>query len=104
MTVPAQRARKVHAPQTSTPTKALMAQGAGADVAGHGLLADFNRAIELRPDAGWIAAERGETYRLMDQPEQALADFNQAIEPWPDAAWIVAEQEESTTSEPLGER
>ena len=42
-------------------------------------LADFDRAIELKPDDAWAIASRGETYRLMGRYEEALADFNRAI-------------------------
>jgi ferredoxin len=56
------------------------------------------------PQDQWAIASGGETYRLMGQFDEALADVNLAIELCPEAAWIVAEQEESTTSEPVGER
>lgn len=37
-------------------------------------LTDFNRAIELWPEAGWAVAERGEAYRLLDRYGDALID------------------------------
>jgi tetratricopeptide (TPR) repeat protein len=43
-------------------------------------LADFNRAIDLKPQYSDAFSGRGETYRLMGRYEEALADFNRAID------------------------
>jgi tetratricopeptide (TPR) repeat protein len=58
-------------------------------------LADFNRAIELKPNYTWTIAHRGETYWQMERYEDALADFNQAIELKPNEAWIIADRGET---------
>ena len=52
-------------------------------------LADFNRAIELKPDDAWVLTRRAKTYRLLGRYEEALADFNRAIELKPDDAWAI---------------
>ena len=52
-------------------------------------LADFDRAIELKPDLAWAIAHRGETYRRMERYQEALADFDRAIELKPDDAWAI---------------
>ncbi|MCI0338947.1 MAG: tetratricopeptide repeat protein, partial [Acidobacteria bacterium] len=43
-------------------------------------LADFNRSIKLEAKDAWAIAQRGSTYRSMEQYEKALADFSRAIE------------------------
>lgn len=42
-------------------------------------LADFNRALELKPGDAALLAGRGDTYRYLRRPDDALADFIQAV-------------------------
>ena len=57
-------------------------------------LAELNRAIEQNPDDTRVIAQRGETYRQMEQFEKALGDFNRAIELNPNYAWAIARRGE----------
>ena len=43
-------------------------------------LADFNRALELRPENAYIYALRGEVLQHLDRPREALTDYDRAIE------------------------
>jgi tetratricopeptide (TPR) repeat protein len=52
-------------------------------------LADFNHALELRPDDSWAIGSRGQTYRSMGRYEEAIADLNRAIEVHPDKDWMI---------------
>jgi tetratricopeptide (TPR) repeat protein len=50
-----------------------------------GALADFDRAVNLAPtESNYF--ERGTTYQMMGEHEQAIADFTSMIEFRPDAA------------------
>ena len=57
-------------------------------------LAELNRAIEQNRDDTRVIAQRGETYRQMEQLEKALSDFNRAIELNPNYAWAIARRGE----------
>ena len=59
-------------------------------------LADFNRAIDLKPQYSDALSGRGETYRLMRRYEEALADFDRAIDLEPEDAWGIASRGETT--------
>ena len=52
-------------------------------------LADSNQAVHLHPDAPWLLAGRGETYRLLEGYEEALTDFTRTIELDPEYAWAI---------------
>ncbi|MGB2884722.1 MAG: tetratricopeptide repeat protein, partial [Dehalococcoidia bacterium] len=43
-------------------------------------LADYNRALELRPDYPEALNNRGVTYSKMERYDEALADYNRALE------------------------
>jgi tetratricopeptide (TPR) repeat protein len=43
-------------------------------------LADFNRALELRPENAYIYALRGEVLQHLDRPREALTNYDRAIE------------------------
>ena len=43
-------------------------------------LADYNRALELRPDYTEALNNRGNTYHELERYNEALADYNQALE------------------------
>lgn len=58
-------------------------------------LAELNRALEQNPDDSRVIAQRGETYRQMEQFEEALSDFNRAIELNPNYAWAHAHRGET---------
>jgi tetratricopeptide (TPR) repeat protein len=53
-------------------------------------IADFDRALELRPDHNASLGDRGEAYRLMGRHDQALSDFSGAIELDPEDTWAIA--------------
>src|SRR6266536_168770 len=53
-------------------------------------LADFDRALQLRPDDYRSLADRGVTYRGMERYDEALADLNKAIDLDPSYAWAIA--------------
>jgi len=55
-------------------------------------LADFDRALELRPDYEDALGGRGVTFRLMERYEDALADFTRAIDLDPNSAWAIADR------------
>ena len=57
-------------------------------------LADFNRAIELDPDATWLLVRRGPTYQAMGRYADALADFCRATDLDPDDAWAISNRGE----------
>ena len=61
-------------------------------------LADFNRAIDLKPQYADALAGRGETYRFMDRYEEALADFNRAIDLDPEDPWVIVSRGETYRS------
>lgn len=44
----------------------------------------------MHPDAGWIIAERADTYRLMGRYEEALTDFTHVLELDPQDQWAIA--------------
>lgn len=53
-------------------------------------IAEFARAIALKPEYAWAYAHRGETYFLMKRYSEALADFNRAVELKPNNVWAIA--------------
>ena len=61
-------------------------------------LADFNRAMDVKPQYPDALYGRGETYRLMRRYEEALADFDRAIDLEPEAAWGIASRGETYQS------
>ncbi|MCI0643264.1 MAG: tetratricopeptide repeat protein [Chloroflexi bacterium] len=46
----------------------------------------------MDPEAAWIIAYRGITYREMERHDEALTDFNRAVELDSEAAWIIAQR------------
>ena len=61
-------------------------------------LADFNRAIDLKPQYSDALSGRGETYRFMERYEEALTDFNRAIDLDPEDAWVIISRGETYRS------
>src|SRR6266536_23621 len=55
-------------------------------------LADFDRALQLRPDDYRSLADRGVTYRGMERYDEALADLNKAIDLDPNSARAIADR------------
>ena len=47
-------------------------------------LADFSRALKLRPELADVLRSRGETYRLLERYDEALADLTRSLELEPD--------------------
>lgn len=49
-------------------------------------IANFNRAIALKPNYAWAIAHRGEVFRLIESYEKAIADFSHSLllksSPW----------------------
>jgi tetratricopeptide (TPR) repeat protein len=56
-------------------------------------VADFDRAIELRPDLDWAIASRGEARRQMARYAEALVDFDRALEIDPNLDYVIAWRE-----------
>lgn len=52
-------------------------------------IANFNRAIALKPDYAWAIAHRGEVFRLIESYEKAIADFSHSLLLKPNA-WTLA--------------
>ncbi|MCB9352592.1 MAG: tetratricopeptide repeat protein [Lewinellaceae bacterium] len=55
-------------------------------------LADFNQAIESRPDYEWALVLRGLVYQDLKRYEEALADLGKAIELKPDYEWALVKR------------
>jgi len=47
-------------------------------------LADFNKAIELKPDYAWAIARRGDVYQALKRYKEAVLDYQRAIHLEPD--------------------
>jgi tetratricopeptide (TPR) repeat protein len=50
-------------------------------------IADFNSALDLKPNYAWAYGSRGLTYHLLKDYQQAIADFDRAIELNPEYTW-----------------
>ena len=56
---------------------------------------DFNQALALGEQDGWLIASRGEAYRQLERYEEALADFNQALALNEQDSWTLARRGET---------
>jgi len=59
---------------------------------------DFNRAIGLSSDEGWIYGLRGFAYTLIGDIQTAVEDFNHALKLDPDEGWIYMGRGLATTA------